>query len=112
VFLHPRLIFAIVTWLVEAVVILLCLRLLPGRARRPDRRYWTDTLLVNAFTNPLANYAIVEGYASFAVIETLVVMVEWPLYRALLRLKWWEGFVVSLVANGVTMAMSFLPWGL
>ena len=103
-----RLVFyALVTWIVEALVILAVLRFLPGRTRRPNLRYWTDTLLVNAFTNPLTNLAILWG-APFAAAETVVVLVEWPLYRAVLGLKWWEGLVVSVVANGVTMALSFV----
>jgi hypothetical protein len=99
--------YALVTWIVEALVLLLVLRLLPGRWRRPNLRYATDTLLVNAFTNPLTNFAILQG-VPFAIAETVVVLAEWPLYRSLLGLTWKEGLLASLIANGVTMALSFV----
>jgi hypothetical protein len=103
-----RLVFyAVVTWIVEALILLILLRFLPGRAKRSDLRYWTDILLVNAFTNPLTNLAIFWG-VPFAVAETVVVLVEWPLYRAVLGLTWKQGLLASVIANGVTMALSFV----
>lgn len=103
-----RLVFyAVATWIVEALVLLVLLRFLAGRTRRPDLRYWTDILLVNAFTNPLTNLAIFWG-VPFAVAETVVVLVEWPLYRAVLGLNWKQGLLASVVANSVTIGLSFV----
>lgn len=77
-------------------------------------------LLVNTFTQPLAVRAywlLIESLApnhvghhwpSLLIIEVVVPLVEWPLIRMLCGVSWRRAFWISLTANAVTAAMSFL----
>lgn len=95
------LIAVLVTWVVEWSV---CSSLL--------RRFsWDDgqsLLLINAFTNPLANAAFNLGEVPFLVVEAAVVLAEIPLLRLLVAKDWRTAFVVSVAVNSLSASLSFL----
>jgi len=91
----------VLTWLIEwatAAVIL----------RRSDRRLAYNVLLINALTNPPAVAAFTEFGIHFLLIELLVVTVEVPLYRLLLRVPWRLALTIGVLANALSAAAGFL----
>jgi hypothetical protein len=89
----------VLTWAIESVV----LRLAQGD--RFGRKSLTDLFWINLLTNPAANYAYGELGWNWWLVESLVTVVEaWPIARSL-RVSIGRGFVLSLLANGVTAAM-------
>lgn len=76
------------------------------RGRR--RRAAVDAFAANLLTHPLAWYAYMSGWLSWGVVEALVVAVEVVIYALVTRLRWMGAVAASLLANGVTMALSFL----
>lgn len=83
-----------------------CVALTAGRAKR--RRAAGDSVLVNLLTHPLAWLAVGTGTLSFVVTEVLVTAAEAALYRGVTGLSTWRAIVTSCVANGATIALSFL----
>lgn len=81
--------------------------------RRSNARLAYYTLLINAFTNPLANFAYgtlthEREMSVFVLIEVAIVLVEVPMYRSLLNIPWKTAGVISVVGNGLSAACSFL----
>jgi len=88
------------------------------------RKEWLKLLgiavLVNAFTNPLANYFYrmwwysirpqPRGHALLPlfVVECTVIIVESFLLTWLMRISWRTGFLFSFIANFITAMISFL----
>lgn len=91
----------LLTWLVEWAVAAAVLL-------RSDTHLAYNTLLINAFTNPLANWAYWEWDSNFWEIEVVVFLVEIPLYRSLLGIPWKLAVIISLAGNGLSAACSFL----
>jgi hypothetical protein len=90
------------TWLIEWAVAAVLFR-------HGDFRLGYCVLLINAFTNPLANFAYLQWRVSFWLVEASVVVVEVPLYRFLLRTSWARGLLLSAGANFVS-ALAGLAW--
>ena len=62
-------------------------------------RLWViHSILINSFTNPLANLAVSYG-ASVFLIELLVFIVEIFLIKLLLETGWKKAILISFVAN-------------
>ncbi|MFO1076983.1 MAG: hypothetical protein U1E73_04565 [Planctomycetota bacterium] len=76
--------------------------------RGQRRRAAVDALAANLLTHPLAWYAYAAEWLSWGAVETLVVVVEAAVYALVTRLSWPRAALASLLANGVTMALSFL----
>jgi hypothetical protein len=89
------------TWLIEWAVAAAILR-------RCDARLALGVLLVNAVTQPLATAAVIELGYSFWLVEVLVCVVEVPLYRLLLGISFSRAVLISLVANTLSAAASFI----
>jgi hypothetical protein len=89
------------TWLIEwgAVAVML---------RRASLAMALAVLLINALTQPLAMAAYLELGIGFWPIELVVCLVEIPLYRLLLRVPWPRAGAISLVANALSGAASFV----
>ena len=105
----PRLLlYLLVTWAVETLVALILLRLWKNPRGRLNAPLLRDTFLVNALTNPLANYAGLAWHTDFWLTEGVVFVVEAPLYRAVLGLTWREAIILSALANGVSLSLSFV----
>jgi len=62
------------------------------------------SLLINSFTNPLANMLFKTPW--FFPLEILVFIVEIPLIKYLFEIKWWKAIIISLIANLVTVLLS------
>lgn len=104
-----RLVFYLaLTWAVECMIALGLLRLCRHERGKLDLSLLRDTFLVNALTNPLANYAGLAWGANFWLTEAVVFIVEIPLYRTVLQLNWRQAALLSLIANGVTLSLSFV----
>jgi hypothetical protein len=98
-----------VTW-VAAFALTLAVELplvlaVAGRARW--RRTASDALLANTLTHPLAWCAIGAG-APWLAVEIAVAVVEWLVYRTVTGLRPARALAASLLANGVTAALSFV----
>ena len=93
----------LVTIIVEGLVSLWILR-----PRKPRRQLIVDVAIVNLFTNPLANWASLQG-VSFSAIEAVVLVVEAALFARFLQMTVVRALGLSLLLNGVTAALSFLP---
>jgi hypothetical protein len=89
------------TWLVEWAVVAFVLR-------RSDTRLACTVLLINCLTQPLASGACYELNLNFWLVETMVCLVEFPLYRLLLRVSWFEGGLITVAANTASASLSFL----
>ena len=63
---------------------------------------------VNLFSHPLAHLAWNSAAASYATIELSVGLVEVLGYRLAAGLSWRRAIVLSVLANGATVALSFL----
>jgi len=83
-----------------------CVALTAGDGRR--RRAAGDSVLVNLLTHPLAWLAVGSGTLSFAVTEVLVTATEAAVYRGITGLSSWRAILTSCVANGATIALSFV----
>jgi hypothetical protein len=94
----------LLTWLVEWAVAAALLR-------RGD--FWLGyyMLLINALTNPLANYFVLEHQANFWLVEGVVCVLEIVLCHFLLRISWFKACLLSVLANGVSGALSFAVIG-
>ncbi len=72
------------------------------------RRAAGTSLCLNLFTHPLANLAYTGTLLSFVAVESAVIAVEALLYATLERPGLRRALHWSLLANGVTMALSAL----
>jgi hypothetical protein len=63
---------------------------------------------VNLFSHPLAHFTWNSGAASYGAIEIGVAFVEVLGYRLAVGLSWRRAIALSALANGVTVALSFL----
>ena len=77
------------------------IRARPGRLR-------IDVPLVNLATHPLTSIATGSFNAPFALVETVVVGTELLLFRHVTGLSWRDAGILTVLANGTTIAMSFL----
>jgi hypothetical protein len=89
------------TWLVEWAVVAFILR-------RSELRMAYAVLLINCLTQPLATGALNAFQVNFCLVEILVFLAEFPLYRFLLRVSWSRGALISVVANATSASLSFL----
>jgi len=89
------------TWLMEWAVVAALLQ-------RSNARLACAVLLVNAMTQPPAMAAFAELGYSFWLIEVAVCVVEVPLYRLLLGVSYSRAGLISLTANTLSAAASFL----
>jgi predicted Kef-type K+ transport protein len=89
------------TWLLEWAAVAVILR-------RSNLRIASAVLLINALTEPLAVATFNELQVNFYVIEVVVCLVEFPLYRLLLQVSWKQAGLISVVANTLSAAVSFL----
>ena len=87
---------------VELAVVALLARL----AGRPIP--WVDVLVLNLLTHPIATAVYQSGLAGFWTVETGVVLAEWAGYAWLTRVPGRTAFTWSAIANGVTIALSFV----
>lgn len=74
------------------------------------KNYWKlflYSILINAFTNPLANLAY-SIKSSFLFIEFLVVLIEIPLIKYLLEIKYWKAILISIIANVISVFLGLL----
>jgi len=65
------------------------------------------SVLINAFTNPLANLLqiyLYEPFFSIFYIELLVFIFEIFLIKYLFSVKYWKAVLISLIANFVSFA--------
>lgn len=67
------------------------------------------SILINSFTNPLANLAADFNY-NFILIEFLVFVVETLLIKKLFGTKYNRAVLISLLANLITSISGFLPF--
>lgn len=88
-----------------AVEIPLVLAVAPRGLRR---RAAIDAFAANLLTHPIAWYAYAAEWLSWSSVEALVVVVEASIYAIVTRMAWPRAAAASLLANGVTMALSFL----
>ncbi len=90
----------LVTLAVEALIV-------AALARRRHRWHAAKTsLCLNLFTHPLANRVFTGTLGSFIAVEAAVVLVETWLYAWIEHPGLRRALLWSVVANGVTMAMS------
>jgi hypothetical protein len=87
---------------VELPLVMLC------APRSLRRRAATDSVLANLLTHPLAWLAIGSQTLPWTAAEIAVVIVEAVIYCGLTGLPLPRATLVSLVANGVTAALSFV----
>lgn len=98
------------TWLLAftltcAIEFAIVLALAPA----PQRvRVAVDSLAANLFTHPLAFWAVTHGHVGFWPTEGAVCLVETAIYARISRLPLPRAVAISLAANGVTLATSFL----
>lgn len=76
--------------------------------RGQRRRAAVDAFAANLLTHPLAWHAYASEWLSWGTVEALVVVVEAVAYGVVTRMAWPRAIAASAVANGVTMALSFL----
>jgi hypothetical protein len=82
---------------------------LAALARGPERkRVVTTCFFVNCLTHPIAWILSSGGLPLFAIVELAVVVAEAWLYTAVVPARWSRALLWSLVANGVTAALSFV----
>jgi len=86
---------------VEALVLALLTR---GTKRR---RVVTTSLFVNCLTHSIAWILNTGGFPIFVAVELAVVAAEAQLYSTVVPAPYPRALVWSIVANGVTIAMSF-----
>ena len=79
-----------------------------GLAKRFGRRTALDGVLANLFTHPLAWWLVVHAGDSFAVVEAGVALCEALVFWCLTGHSVWRAALLSLVANGATVGLSFL----
>jgi hypothetical protein len=79
--------------------------------RRELRRVLLAALLVNAFTEPVANAVYAAGIASWLAIEVAVVAVEMLLYGLLLQTAWRRALLLSQIANSASALIGVLLYG-
>lgn len=91
----------VLTCAVEFVIVL-------GVAPPPRRRVAVDSLAANLLTHPLAYWLVTRGWLGFWPAEGAVFVVEATIYARVSRLPAPRAAAISLAANGVTLAMSFL----
>lgn len=77
-------------------------------APTPRIRVAIDSLAANLCTHPMAYWLVTHGWLGFWPTEAAVCVVEAAIYLGASRLPWQRAAAISLAANGVTMAMSFL----
>jgi len=89
------------TIIVEALV-------LAALTRGPERkRVVTASLFANCVTHPIAWVLNLGGLPIFIAVELAVVAAEAQLYSTVVPARYGRALVWSLVANGVTIALSF-----
>ncbi len=79
---------------------------------RDVRAVLIAVLLVNAFTEPVANVAYQHGVAPWLVIELVVVIVEGALSRVLLPVTWARAYLLSLLANTASALIGVALFGI
>ena len=96
--LYPLLISLILTIIIEVALGMLVFRV----------KDWKTLLLVQAITNPILFFVVSAVFSgtrlvinAFFVMEFLVIISEWLLYKKFLDYK--KPFMLSLVLNGVTI---------
>lgn len=94
--------YLLVTWLVEFAVTWAFLR--RNSKPRTTTSLLRDTLLVNALTNPLLNFARLTWGVPIWAGELTVLLVEAPLYGLLFGLTPARALLLSLLANAASLA--------
>jgi len=78
--------------------------------RRPASRLVLSAVLINALTNPLANYAHLYLHAGQVPLEAAVVLCEGLLISLLFPTGLKQGIAVSLAANMLSAGLGLLVW--
>jgi len=85
------------------------LPIVAAAAGRPLRaRAAADSLAANLLTHPLAWYLYAADLLPWTVIEIGVTGVELLVYRLVTRLPWARAALATVLANGITAALSFV----
>lgn len=88
----------ILTILIEFVIYSLFMR-------KNYAKLFLYSVLINAFTNPLANLASI--YSGIYLIEFFVIVMEIFLIKYLLEIKYWKAILISIIANVVSAILGF-----
>ncbi len=75
--------------------------------RKDIKKLILYSIVINSFTWPLANL-FYDFFGLFFIIEFFVFLVEFILIMLLLRIKWSNALIISLVANLVTMFLGLI----
>ncbi|MEK6935524.1 MAG: hypothetical protein AABW67_01955 [Nanoarchaeota archaeon] len=73
--------------------------------RKDYGKLFLYSVLINAFTNPLANLS--SAYMNIFLIEFFVVIVEIFLIKSLFEIKYWKAILISLIANIISLVLGF-----
>jgi hypothetical protein len=92
----------LLTGLIELPLVACC----ANRGMR--RRAATDSIAANLVTHPIAWYLVRSLEAPWLAIEIGVATTELLIYRTITRLSWSRAATASLLANGITAALSFV----
>lgn len=91
----------ITTIVIEYIIILIFLREKPYQLL-------LYTILINAFTQPLATMGYYYLIGSIVLIEILVFCVEIPLIMILIEIEFNRALKISFIANGITALTSII----
>jgi hypothetical protein len=97
-----------------AFQITICVEILVGAAvarwmmsgRAPWDAVCLAVLGVNLVTHPVAWYAIARLSGAWAIVEGLVVVVEFLLLRMVFPFRAWQAAVLAVATNGATLLLS------
>ena len=90
----------VLTILLEFIVYLIFIRKNVGKL-------FLYSMLINAFTNPLANLFSSEYIFYLYGIELAVIIVESFFIMLLLKMRYWKAFLLSFIANLVSAILGF-----
>lgn len=93
------LIVLILTILIEFLIYLLFIR-------KNILNLFLFSVLINSFTNPIANFAY--DYINFFIIEAAAILVEIFLIKALLKISYKKAILISIIANVVSASLGFV----
>lgn len=79
-----------------------------GFIRKNPVRLFFYSILINSLTLPLGNYTYQYLLHNFLLIEAIIVVAESVLLWLLLKQKYHNALLLSLIANILTALMSFL----
>ncbi len=66
-----------------------------------------SAVLINSFTNPLANIIANNNLMNLIAVELGVFIVEIFLIKYMLQIKYWKAIAISFIANFVTIFIMF-----